>query len=101
MESNTSLFQDFPLREGFRLPDAYLRLVESGLPDIEPWWWLEEYPDSAKYWAKTLSEQYPSRSLVPFAKDGGSDDVFCFDGEDLSGNPGSYTSTGLRHQAGS
>ena len=34
-----------------------------------------------------LQEQYPERVLVPFAKDRRTDDVFCFEGNDLAGNP--------------
>jgi hypothetical protein len=34
-----------------------------------------------------MHKQFPTRTLVPFAKDGGSDDVACFDSADTSGNP--------------
>jgi hypothetical protein len=36
---------------------------------------------------RTLQEQFPYRTLVPFAKTGASDDVACFDGTDTSGDP--------------
>lgn len=81
------LFDDFERFAGFRFPDSYLDLVKAGLPDIEPWWWLALYKESSTFWADTLKEQFPYRELIPFAKDGGSDDVACFDGADSSGNP--------------
>ena len=87
MSSENYLFEGDPLLMHFKFPKGYLDLVETGLPDVEPWWWLAPHKDSAIYWAATLREQFPSRILVPFAKHGGSDDVACFDGADLSGDP--------------
>ena len=81
------LFEDQKLPEGFAFPKKYLLMLEGVLPEIEPWWWLAPHRDSCVYWLETLREQFPQRSLIPFAKDGGSDDVACFDGADRSGNP--------------
>lgn len=81
------LFKDRLLLSDFKFPQPYLDLINNGLPDIDPWWWLALHKDSSQYWAETLQKQFPSRSLIPFAKDGGSDDVACFDGSDISGNP--------------
>jgi hypothetical protein len=81
------LFEDHLLPEGFKFPPGYLALVESDLPDIEPWWWLAPYKDLSVFWNKILKEQFPSRTLVPFAKYDASDDVMCFDGSDTSGDP--------------
>ncbi|WP_343714741.1 SMI1/KNR4 family protein [Inquilinus sp.] len=87
MTAGPYLFEDYPLPDGFKLPASYLELLAKGLPEIDPWWWLAPYKDRANYWAATLRQQFPSRSLVPFAKHGGSDDVACFDGSDMSGDP--------------
>ncbi|MGQ5525287.1 hypothetical protein ACUHMQ_18775 [Chitinimonas sp. PSY-7] len=87
MKVETYLFDKSELPEGFLYPQSYLEIVNLDLPEIEPWWWLAPYKDSAIYWMNTLRSQFPSRVLVPFAKDGASDDVACFDGEDISGNP--------------
>lgn len=87
MNSEKYLFEDDPLLAHFKLPKSYLDLVNEGLPDIEPWWWLAPHKDSAIYWIDTLRKQFPSRTLIPFAKHGGSDDVACFDGTDASGDP--------------
>ncbi len=97
------LFEDYPPPSDFKFPQPYLDLLEKGLPGIEPWWWLAPHKDSAIYWADTLRKQFPSRTLVPFAKHGSSDDVACFDGSDTSGNPKvlyihSFCSPGWEHR---
>ena len=74
------IFETATLPSGFEFPVGYLELLQSGLPDIEPWWWLAPHKDSSIYWKETLGKQFPQRMLVPFAKDGGSDDVACFEG---------------------
>lgn len=81
------LFEDNPHPSEFKFPQSYVDLMTTGFPDIEPWWWLTSHKDSFVYWDETLRKQFPSRSLVPFAKDGSSDDVACFDRSDSSKNP--------------
>ena len=77
---------------GFIAPrrfDSLLHMKEP--PDIDPWWWIFEVPHVLEFWSRTIKEQYPARApLVPFAKHGGTDDVFCFDGTDASGDPRVY-----------
>lgn len=77
------------LPSGFRLPNAYIELIRSPeFPDLTPWWLLGERKQSALFWLSTLKEQYPARSLIPFAKrDDLSDTLAAFDGSDTSGNP--------------
>ena len=103
MSKEKYLFEDYPLPNDFKFPQPYLDLMAKGLPDINPWWWLAPHKDSAVYWAYTLHKQFPSRTLTPFAKYGGSDDVACFDGSDPSGNPKvlyihSFCSPGWEHR---
>ena len=103
MSKEKYLFEDYPLPNDFKFPQLYLDLMAKGLPDINPWWWLAPHKDSAVYWADTLHKQFPSRTLIPFAKYGGSDDVACFDGSDPSGNPKvlyihSFCSPGWEHR---
>ncbi|MDR1064735.1 MAG: SMI1/KNR4 family protein [Azoarcus sp.] len=81
------LFEDGFLSTGFRFPESYLHLVQKELPDIEPWGWLASYKELSISWMKILQEQFPYRTLIPFAKFGGSDDIACFDGTDTSGDP--------------
>jgi hypothetical protein len=76
------------LPNGFRFPDSFLRAVSTNpMPDIDPWWFLCEFKDSADFWLAELKRQYPDRSLVPFAKLGAFDDIACFDGADKTGDP--------------
>lgn len=76
---------------GFELPEAFTRLLhDESLTDIYPWRWLFPYRGDMRWWAQTIKEQYPSRTLVPFAKHDLTDDVFCFDGADTTGNPRVY-----------
>ena len=103
MSTEKYLFEDYALPNNFKFPQSYLDLVENGLPDIEPWWWLASHKDSAIYWADTLRKQFPSRTLVPFAKHSSSDDIACFDGSDTSNNPKvlyihSFCSPGWEHR---
>jgi hypothetical protein len=90
----TSTYGNFPPPVDFRFPEYYLTLLDAGLPEIDPWWWLVEAQAQslslAEFWSKTLREQFPYRNLVPFAKNEGSDDVVCFDGSDTSGDPKIY-----------
>ncbi len=97
------LFEDYSLPNDFTFSQSYLDLVAKELPDIAPWWWLAPNKDSSIYWADTLRTQFPLRTLIPFAKHGGSDDVACFDGADTSGNPKvlyihSFCSPGWEHR---
>jgi hypothetical protein len=85
---STFLFSPDQLPRGFRYPDIFLKIISVGpLPDIEPWWFLCIHEETALFWLTSLKAQYPSRTLVPFAKLEDSDDVACFDGTDTSGSP--------------
>jgi hypothetical protein len=81
------LFKDYLIPRKFKFPQSYLDFITTELPNIDPWWWLAPHIDSLIYWAETLRDQFPSRSLTPFAKDGSSEDIACFDGSDISENP--------------
>ena len=66
----------------FRPPARFLELLRANrLPDIDPWFWLVTYDGKVQAWIDILREQYPDRVLVPIAKHGETDDVFCFDGQ--------------------
>jgi hypothetical protein len=71
----------------FTFPDSYLSLIAVGeFPDVSPVFWLLRLESGVKHWTELLQKQYPGRVLVPFAKDRRTDDVYCFDGRDASGN---------------
>ena len=79
---------------GFKYPESFFNIVDNieKIPEIEPYFFLANLPQYKllSTWNKTIKKQYPKRVLIPFAKDGGSDDVFCFDGNDTLGNPKVY-----------
>jgi hypothetical protein len=60
------------------------------IPDIDPWYFIFEFKESSSFWMIEVKRQYPSRTLVPFAKVNCSDNIVCFDGEDTSGVPKVY-----------
>jgi hypothetical protein len=64
---------------GFAPPDSFREVVLGGLPQISPLIWLVEVDGLLEGWSSVLSEQYPGRRLVPFAKNSLTDDVFCWD----------------------
>jgi hypothetical protein len=93
---NTYIFEDMSLPAEFRFPKAYIKLVQEGFPDLKPWWFVAEEPETAKMLYQIINEELKSKKLlIPFAKiDDSSGDVACFDGEDTSGNPKVYFSVG-------
>jgi hypothetical protein len=65
------------LPEDFVYPPEFVRVVELGLTQLEPWWVLEGDRLRTRY--RGLRERYPSRTLVPFALRQDCDDVACFE----------------------
>jgi hypothetical protein len=65
------------LPEGFDYPAEFIRVVELGLTDLEPWWIFDG--DQLRRRAIGLRERYPERQLVPFARRQDNDDVACWD----------------------
>lgn len=72
---------------GFAYPPLLLILLRGSLPAIEPWAWVAERPGELTRVAAVLAERYPDRRPVPFARQGAGDNVYGFDGFDLSGDP--------------
>jgi hypothetical protein len=67
------------LPEEFRYPHQFLRAVERGLVDLEPWWMLDG--DLLRTRQAGLRTRYPNRTFVPFAWRQDNDDVACFDAD--------------------
>ena len=65
------------LPEGFAYPPEFIRVVELGLIDLEPWHVLEGGQLRERF--RGLAERYPARTLVPFACRQDNDDVACWD----------------------
>jgi hypothetical protein len=64
----------------FQYPEEYLNFLKKPMSkDFEPWTMLAHYESRVDSWRKILSEQYPTYSLIPFAKYDANDDVACFD----------------------
>lgn len=65
------------LPKDFWYPRLFIRVVEQGLVDLEPWHVL--HGEELRMLAKGLADRYPSRSLVPFARRQDNDDVACWE----------------------
>lgn len=65
------------LPEGFEYPPEFVRVVELGLTNIEPWWIVQGERLRNRFVG--LQERYRGRSLVPFALRQDNDDVACWD----------------------
>lgn len=73
---------------GFRLPEQFIKqIARDPLPDLDPWFFTAALEGNQSFYVEVVREQFPYRALVPFAVMNGTDDVFCFDGADLSGDP--------------
>jgi hypothetical protein len=68
-------YTDLPA--GFSYPALFVRVVELGLTNLEPWRFLEDEFLRGRHLG--LIDRYPSRRLVPFARRQDNDDVACWD----------------------
>lgn len=64
------------LPDKFDYPPEFVRVVELGLTQLEPWWIIEG--DLLRDRHRGLQQRYPSRTVVPFAVRQDRDDVACF-----------------------
>lgn len=65
------------LPEGFGYPAQFVRIVELGLTELEPWHLMEGRELRERL--NGLAERYPDRRLVPFARRVDDDDVACWE----------------------
>jgi hypothetical protein len=65
------------LPDGFSYPKAFIRVVELGLTNLEPWLILEG--ELLHERTNGLRKRYAARTLVPFAMRGDNDDIACWD----------------------
>lgn len=73
----TELLPIGDLPNGFTYPAEYIRTVELGLRNFEPWWIIDGRFLRDRFVG--LKERYPELSLVPFAFREDNDDVACWD----------------------
>ena len=64
------------LPAGFSYPASFIRVVELGLVDLEPWQILEGDLLYSRY--RGMAARYPRQQLVPFARRQDNDDVACW-----------------------
>jgi hypothetical protein len=72
----TELLPLAELPPGFTYPAEYLRVVELGLIDLQPWQIIEGRTLLIIY--ANLAETFPDQQLVPFAGYMENDDVVCW-----------------------
>jgi hypothetical protein len=65
------------LPAGFVYPKEFVRVVELGLTNLEPWWILQGEQLHQRYLG--LAQRFPDRTLVPFARRQDNDDVACWE----------------------
>lgn len=65
------------LPHGFVYPPQFVRVVELGLTELEPWHVLQGADLHDRL--AGLGSRYPARALVPFAERQDNDDVACWD----------------------
>ncbi len=66
------------LPPGFAYPHEFLRVVDLGLVNLEPWWIFDGAPLRDR--VVGLRKRFPDRVLVPFARREDNDDVACWEG---------------------
>lgn len=78
--NNCSLDQLFTRSESpgwFHYPEQFLRIVDQGLLDFDPWIILQGERLRTRF--RGIKERYPERQLVPFARREDNDDVACWE----------------------
>ena len=71
------LLNNEELPDWFHYPDNFLRIVEQGLLDFDPWIILTGAQLRTRF--SGIKERFPTRELVPFARREDNDDVACWD----------------------
>jgi hypothetical protein len=70
------LLSSVDLPTGFAYPPEFVRTVELGVLNLEPWWILTG--ERLKERFVGLQERYPAQGYVPFAERQDNDDVACW-----------------------
>ena len=67
------------LWRGYRLPSGLLAAVDSNRELFDPWAWVFMERGVSRSWHLILRHQYPTRTLIPIARDRETNHVFCLD----------------------
>jgi hypothetical protein len=83
------LYDSALLPSGFQYPQSFLDFIaQEDVSNIFPWKFIcycgKERADG---WKEELERLYPTRKLIPFAHESGTDDCACFDAATPSSNP--------------
>lgn len=70
------------LPEWFSYPPEFIRIVDQGLIDFDPWIIMENERLRNRY--EGVRKRYPARDLIPFARREDNDDIACWE----KGKPG-------------
>lgn len=62
---------------GFSYPTEFIRIVEQGLLDFDPWIILGNDRLRTRY--EGIKQRYPKRELIPFARREDNDDIACWE----------------------
>lgn len=73
---NLDLLSEGEVPSGFTYPRQFKHILELGMTDLDPWYVIEG--QSLRDTMKGLTERYPERRLVPFARRQDNDDVACW-----------------------
>lgn len=86
----------------FVYPKDYINLVKNNSEmDLSPWWLLGAEPEFAMLCYNVINDKVGGEKfLIPFAKSDVDDDIACFDGDDVSGNPRIYFDIGEESMRG-
>ena len=63
--------------EGFQYPDSFIKAIELNLLDFDLWYIMDE--ERVLKRLKGVTERYPNRKLIPFARRDDNDDIACFE----------------------
>lgn len=63
--------------DGFQYPDSFIKAIELNLLDFDLWYIMDEERVSNRL--KGVTERYPNRKLIPFARRDDNDDIACFE----------------------
>jgi len=67
------------LPNGFSYPRQFIRILDLGLTDLQPWYVLEG--EVLRDTMHGLARRYPARTLIPFARRQDNDDIACWQAE--------------------